>query len=133
MLDENQEKICWDIFKELGKKAINMSHYDLATLTEINDPQIWKQFLMTAEVTEFIREELLILQSTELKRLITDVSSNSSSVGRAQLINALDKTMSDTKKEGGDKFIYTYVPLNKDQLHADNVAVLDIDPFAKNA
>lgn len=121
-------------FKTLGRKALTMNHYDFAEVTDIDDPQIWKEFLQLETISEYITEEFNTIQDSELRKLILDIN-NSSSVGKAQLINALQKQLkenSNTEKTG-PAFIYTYVPLNSEEEHADNVEVLPYDPFRKQS
>ena len=120
-------------FKGFGRKALTMNHYDFAELSEVtDDPQDWKEFLQIEPVSEYITEEFNAIQDSELRKLILDIN-NSSSVGKAQLINALQKQLKEhaDDKKTGPAFIYTYVPLNPEEQNAENVEVLDHDPFRK--
>ena len=121
-------------FKALGRKALTMNHYDFAEVSEVTDnPQDWKEFLQIEPIAEYITEEFNAIQDSELRKLILDIN-NSSSVGKAQLINALQKQLKEhaDDKKTGPAFIYTYVPLNEEERNADNVEVLDHDPFRKS-
>ena len=120
-------------FKALGRKALTMNHYDFAESTDIDDPQAWKEFLQIEPVSEYITEEFNAIQDSELRKLILDIN-NSSSVGKAQLINALQKQLKEhaDDKKTGPAFIYTYVPLNPEEQNAENVEVLKNDPFRKD-
>jgi len=120
-------------FKKLGRKALTMNHYDFAEVSEVTeDPQDWKEFLQIESVSEYITEEFNAIQDSELRKLILDIN-NSSSVGKAQLINALQKQLKEhaDDKKTGPAFIYTYVPLNPEEKNASNVEVLKNDPFRK--
>lgn len=120
-------------FKKLGRKALTMNHYDFAEISEVtDDPQEWKAFLQIEPISEYIAEEFNAIQDSELRKLILDIN-NSSSVGKAQLINALQKQLKEhaDDKKTGPAFIYTYVPLNPEEQNADNVEVLKNDPFRK--
>lgn len=132
MLEQEQLDILWEAFKNLGQSGITMNHYELATTcaTTCPDPQVWKEFLMEQSVADYINSEFSILQSTELSKLIKDVS-KSKSVGQAQLVNALMKLRDDKKIKSGPAFIYTYVPLSYEQEECPNVQKLDKDPFLK--
>jgi len=115
----------------LGAKAFTLNHYDLAVETGYGTPQSWKAFLTEPEIAEWIRSELTLLQDAELRKLLYDIS-KSRSVGQAQLINALAKLTDDNKNiKEGPVFVYTYIPLSKEQEKAPNVIKLDIDPFIK--
>jgi hypothetical protein len=121
-------------FKSLGRKALTMNHYDFAEISEVADnPQDWKEFLQIEPIAEYITEEFNAIQDSELRKLILDIN-NSSSVGKAQLINALQKQLKEhaDDKKTGPAFIYTYVPLNPEERNAENVEVLTDDPFRKS-
>lgn len=131
MNTSDKEKIlaaCWPVYKQLGETAFPCSHYDLAKITSIDDPEIWKVFLMDAGVSEWIQEELNMLQGAELNKMLANVS-KSRSVGQAQIINALSKLKDGATQKEGPVFIYMYVPLNEEQAEAPNVVKLDKDPF----
>ena len=51
-------------FKELGRKALTMNHYDFAEVTNINDPQEWKEFLQIPPVSEYITEEFIVINKS---------------------------------------------------------------------
>lgn len=121
-------------FKALGRKALTMNHYDFAEVSRVTDnPQDWKEFLQIEPIAEYITEEFNAIQDSELRKLILDIN-NSSSVGKAQLINALQKQLKEhaDDKKTGPAFIYTYVPLNPEERNAENVEVLSNDPFRKS-
>lgn len=116
-------------YKSLGLAGLSANHYELAELTDINDPVQWKNFLLTPETEEWIKSELKLLQTAELNKLLHNIN-DSNSVGKAQIITALTKLLDDKKtKKEGPAYIYTYIPLNPQQQHADNVVQLDHDPF----
>lgn len=127
-----EEMLMEQEFLSLGKQGLTMNHYDLAEVTEVNDPAKWKAFLQNEYVAKYITDEFTAIQDSELRKLIMNIS-DSSSVGKAQIINSLQKVLNehagDTKS--GPAFIYTYVPLTEEEKHADNVEVLDNDPFLK--
>lgn len=122
----------WEIFKALGVDALSLNHYNLAESTPIHDAQLWKEFLMEPEVSEWIRSELALIQESELNKMIHNIS-KSRSVGQAQLMNALAKLSDHKASKDGPAFIYTYVPLNPEQTQAENVILLNQDPFLKRA
>lgn len=119
-------------FLNLGKEGLTMNHYDLAEVTTINDASQWKHFLQNEYISKYINDEFTAIQDSELRKLIMNIS-DSSSVGKAQIINSLQKVLNEHAgdKKSGPAFIYTYVPLTDNEQHADNVEVLDHDPFLK--
>ena len=123
-----------DFFSMYEPKSFFFTHYELAKLdgTPSDSPQIWKDFLTTPEVSDYINKELRLLQQAEMRKMLQDISKNAKSVGTAQNLTALLKVMdSDSGNKDGPAFIYTYVPLNSEEVHAPNVNQLDHDPFRR--
>lgn len=120
-----------EAFLKLGKEALTMSHYDLAEYTDYDSSE-WKQFLQNEYVSKYITDEFTAIQDSELRKLIINIS-DSNSVGKAQIINALQKVLNEHSgdQKSGPAFVYMYVPLTEEEQHADNVEVLKHDPFIK--
>lgn len=116
---------------EIGQDALYMNHYELAAKTEIS-PILWKKFLTDVRVAAFISEELELLKKSKVAVMLKDVETNKNT-GQAQLLNTLlNQTKQETKKEG-PVFIYTQIPLNENEQHAENVVTINgIDPFENN-
>lgn len=129
-MNEELFKQMWDYFKILGAEALAMSHYDLAEATPIDDPLMWKEFLLEPKVADWIRTEIGLIQEAELKKMIKGAS-KTRSVGQAQLINSFAKLSETRVTKEGPIFIYTYVPLSPEQEQAPNVVKLDKDIFKK--
>ena len=66
-----------------------------------------------------------------MRKLLKDISSNSRSVGTAQMLTALNKMLETTNTKEGPIFIYTYVPPNIKESNSGNVRILKKDPFRK--
>lgn len=114
---------CCEAFDKLPPEdRLSMSHIDLAEYSEINDLEAWKRFLAHPLVRDFLDEEIKIFTMAQQRKLITTATDNDRSVGAAQMINALGKTV---EEQGGAKsgeiFIYSYVPLDSRQEKAPNV------------
>lgn len=122
----------WEIFQSFGQAALSMTHYDLAAQTELTDPTVWKAFLLDPEVSDWINSEIKVMQNAELNKLIQGVGS-SNSVGKAQLMQALSKINNETTIKDGPVFIYSYVPLNSEQMQAENIRILTEDPFIERS
>lgn len=106
-----------------------MSHYDLAEKTG-RPSEEWRQFLIHPEVKEWLQTEMQLIQDSELKKMVKDVS-KSRSVGQAQMMNALSKLNDIKPTKDGPIFIYTYVPLDKNEENAPNVTAVPTDIFIK--
>lgn len=127
MKKDLKEKL-WKYYKDLGQDAIKANHYTLAASTPESDPNVWKEFLMEPDVNDFINQETALLQQAEFRTILLNTAKDNSA-GRAQLINAmLSANQKQTKKEG-PIVIYSYIPLNKEQLKAANIEINEKDPF----
>ena len=126
--DEDDMKDMQDLMNEIGQQALFMDHYELSAKTEISPIQ-WKKFLTDVRVAAFIAEELELLKKSKVAVMLKDVDTNKNT-GQAQLLNTLlNQTKQNNKKEG-PVFIYTQIPLNEAEQHAENVVMVDgIDPF----
>ena len=126
--DETDMLEMQDFMNDIGQEALFMNHYELSNKTEIS-PILWKKFLTDVRVSAFINEELEMLKKSKVAVMLKDVELNKNT-GQAQLLNTLlNQTKTEQKKEG-PVFIYTQIPLNEAEKHAENVVIVDgIDPF----
>lgn len=92
---------------------------------------MWKEFLLLPEVQDWMQSEMAVIQNAELQNMAKNAS-ESRSTGQAQLMSALQKLNEKTATKEGPAFIYCYVPVNSEQEQADNVVMLDKDPFKIN-
>ena len=130
-LTKSQYEECKKQFLELGEAAFEMSHYRLAMETYITDAQTWKAFLMDPRTVDFINSEMSIIRNAAINEIVKQ-SPNSKSVGQAQLVNSLIKLSEQATTKDGPTFIYCYVPLNDEQIHAPNVEITDEHGELKN-
>ena len=129
--DDEDLNTCRELFESDLPDNFYCSHYELAKRYPI-DAQTWKKFLTDPFVSDYITQELRMLRQLEMQKLLKDVSNKSRSVGVSQTLSALAKlTESDTRK-GGPTFIYGYIPLNAREVSAENVQILDHDPFKRS-
>lgn len=123
--------LCQEAFSSLDPEGrLFMTHYELAKDTDIPS-QLWKKFLMETRVSNWIDQELTLIKSTTLRKMIRNADSNDRSVGAAQMINALNKTFDSDVEKDGPMFVYTYVPLNDREQGAPNTAQLPYDVFER--
>ena len=126
--DEDDMKDMQDLMNEIGQQALFMNHYELSAKTEISPIQ-WKKFLTDVRVAAFILEELELLKKSKVAVMLKDVDTNKNT-GQAQLLNTLLNQTKQSNKKEGPVFIYTQIPLNEAEQHAENVVMVDgIDPF----
>lgn len=122
----------WNERESMGKEPLMESHYELAVGSKFDATQ-WKGFLTHPQIADELNSEFLLMQQNKVRKLVGGLDSATRSTGQAQLINTLigniDKA-GDNKNEG-PAFIYTFVPVNAEQRHADNVVELDFNPFIK--
>lgn len=130
MTPEEKEQL-FTLFKAQGKDALKANHYDLVGLIGIGTPDLWKEFLQDADINDYIKKETELLQAAEFRKILFDVSDKDTSVGKAQLINAMMSiTEKQTKKEG-PVVIYSYIQPNEQQANAENIKRITEDPFLK--
>ena len=130
MLNSTKKAQLWKYYKALGADALKASHYQLATLTEETDPAIWKEFLMEQDVNDYINQETALLQDAEFRSILLNTARDNSA-GRAQLINAFMNANNKQTKKDGPIVIYSYIPLNEQQLKAGNIEINKYDPFKR--
>lgn len=125
-LTKAQFERCKQQFLSLGELALTMNHYQLALETNIEDPVLWKQFLLDPRITDYINSEMNIIRNASINEIVKQAP-NSRSVGQAQLINALVKIDETAADKNGPVFIYSYVPLNDEQKFAPNVLLMSTE------
>ena len=118
---EKEELFCelQEEFNNIGPDALQMTHYELAERSG-DSPISWKKFLLDPRVSAYITEELDILKNSQVSKLLSE-SSTSRSPGQAQLLNTLLNQTKVSEKKEGPVFIYTRIPLNDQELGAQNV------------
>ncbi len=123
---------CQDAFNAMAPEdRLFMTHYEFAKQTPIRDSSIWKRFLLDTRVSDWINQELTLFKSAQLRKLVKDATKNDRSVGAAQMLNALNKTLENETIKDGPIFIYSYVPMNARELGAPNTQVLPEDIFER--
>jgi len=126
MLNEKMFKI----FENAGRNALIMNHYELEEMFPEYPLDQWRAFLQDPKVQEYIRSEFAIIQESEMRKVISSASENDTSVGKAQLINAmLNATDKIGGKREGNIIIYSFVLPNEEQAKAPNTEVIKRDPF----
>ena len=112
---------------------ITMSQYDLAKYTEIKDHEVWVAFLKDPRVADVLNEELAMYKQAQQRKLISQATSNSRSVGVAQMVNALSKSIEDDGAgKTGEIFIYSYVPMNPREVNSPCAREESHDIFEEN-
>lgn len=113
------------------EERLTYSHFELAEETNIKDIDVWMDFLKDPRVMDKLNEELSVFKQAQQRKLIQRATSHDRSVGTAQMITALGKTIESQSNTGGQMFIYTYVPPNSNEVQAPNVATETKDIFER--
>lgn len=108
------------------EEAIFMSHYELAQATG-KPADTWKKFLTHPAVSIWITQELQLFKEYQLKQMIRNATDNNKSVGAAQMINSLTKTLQDGQVKTGPHIIYTYVPMTEEQREGTTVETIELE------
>ena len=133
--DQKEMEQCQDVFTRIGvQESLFLNHYELANHTYSKElgltTTMWKDFLIHQEVADWMEEELRLYNKSQLKKMIRQSTANDRSVGTAQMIGALQKTLGiGPAADDGIKYIYTYIPLNHEEAQAPNVVIEDTDIF----
>jgi hypothetical protein len=130
MTIEEKEQL-FILFKSKGKDALKANHYDLVGLLGVGSPDLWKEFLQDSDVNDYIKKETELLQAAEFRKILFDVSDKDTSVGKAQLINAMVAITDKQTKKEGPIVIYSYIQPNEQQSAAENIKRITEDPFIK--
>ena len=100
-------------------EALQLDQYELEKATGIPSSQ-WSKFLRDGQVQKFIEQETELFKAAQMRKLIARATTNDKSVGTAQMLNAIGKTLEDDNAEP-TVFIYSYVPLTYEEQQAPNV------------
>lgn len=130
MIKPEKKKELWAQYKALGAEALKANHYTLSVMTPTADAALWKEFLMEPDVNDFINQETALLQQAEFRNILLNTARDNSA-GRAQLINAMMSVNNKQTKKDGPIIIYSYIPLNEQQLKANNIEINKTDPFTQ--
>lgn len=123
---------CLEKFMELPpNKRLFLTHYELATTTEINDSNLWKRFLTDPKVVDWIQTELTLFNQAQQRKLFKNATTDYRSTGAAQMITALGKSLEHSTIKDGPVFIYSYVPLNDKEEAAVGVRKEEHDIFMR--
>ena len=106
--------------------AIFMSHYQLANATGVEAAR-WKDFLLHPAVATWIKQEIELFKQHQLKQMIRTATDNDRSVGAAQMINSLTKTLDQGTMKDGPVIIYTHVPMTEAQKKGTTVQTIELD------
>ena len=111
----------WNALDE--REALFMTQYDLADCTDYTAAD-WSEFLADGKVSKYIDKQINTFKKAQMRVLIAKSTENDKSVGTAQMLNAIGKTLDDEDSESGF-FVYSYVPLTPQECEADNVQMED--------
>lgn len=121
--NENDLKEMQEHFNTIGRRALFMSHYELADATDMT-PIEWKKFITDIRVSTVLNEELDLIKKSKVALMLKDIETNKNT-GQAQLLNTLLNQTKQSDIKEGPVFIYTQIPLNEQEQHAPNVRRLE--------
>ena len=118
--DTEPEYVLQATWNQLDQAQVIMyDQYELAEITDI-DASEWSKFLRNGKVQKYIDTEVELFKQAQMRKLIGRATTNDKSVGTAQMLNAIGKTLEDEQQET-NFFIYSYVPLTPNECAAPNV------------
>lgn len=98
------------------EEVITLSHYELAEQTEFSVDE-WRDFLRDGRVNKYVEAEMALFKQAQMNKLIKRATTNDKSVGTAQMLNAIGKSLDDDTPET-QFFIYSHVPLTPNEAKA---------------
>ena len=128
LIFDDSEVLFDEMQKEWNTKedAFFKDHYQLSENSNYNSTS-WRKFLAHPLVADWIYEETKVIQQATYRKLLKNIDSNSRSTGLPQLLNSLTDQMKEDSVATGPIFIYTYVPLNEEEKHANNIILAEKD------
>lgn len=112
-------------FKLLGQDALGYNHYELADACGgVYSAEEWKVFLSEVDVQEYIKQEMNIIRNSSMNKIVQDAGT-SNSVGKAQLVSALQRLDDSDESANGPIMIYCHVPPTAEQRFAPNFLQCD--------
>jgi hypothetical protein len=129
--DDDEFQKMHEFYEKNEPTVFFMTHYEIAQLKEspVAVPSKWKVYITDPRVSEYISQELKLLQQVEINKLLKGISSKANNVGTGQTLNALIKVAENTGVKEGPIFVYSYIPLSQEELNAPSVQILPDDPF----
>lgn len=111
-------------------EILEKSHYELWILSgKKYNAQDWKAFRMDTRVDAWYTQELILIAKHKAIKLINKAGDNKS-VGEtqalAQTLTYIDKH--EKRLTDDTKIIYCFIPLNQNELEADNVKIINNIP-----
>jgi len=129
---KNNETLMLDLqskYNTIGvREAMFLDHYELKEISGYT-AEDWKLFLKHPLVADFLQEELSMFRDKQIRSILRDAKDNDRSVGVAQMINSLSKLDLTQMGNNNKIFIYTYVPLDKEEEHAEDIRQSPSDVF----
>lgn len=119
-----------EAFNSHSQDALYWDHYQLAEHTPGTTAQQWKEFLTDPRVSDYISDEFKLLKQAKFRATLRDMD-NITNTAQAQLLNSILNHEEKNQGKEGPYFVYTYIPLNKEEEHADHTKELDEDPFIR--
>ena len=98
------------------EEVITLSHYELAERTNFGVDE-WRDFLRDGQVNKYVEVEMALFKQAQMNKLIKRATTNDKSVGTAQMLNAIGKSLDDETPET-QFFIYSHVPLTPHEAKA---------------
>ena len=120
---------CNTMFKTDPKTTIGKTYYELWKSNTSIELLVWRNFYTDSRVQAFYNLEFELGLKAKKNILLQQVGENKSTATNQALISIL-KREEDTEIEAdsGKIFVYSFIPLNQQEEHADNVKILENIP-----
>lgn len=107
---------------------LSWDHYTLFVKSNGTTPQEWKEFRLNPKIKQWYEDEQNLQLQSSLMKLLQEVG-DGRSTGQAQTISAMLNQLNKLEKqESTVKYIYSFVPLTKEEALNPDVRILQDIP-----
>ena len=95
---------------------LEMSHYELAKISKIPSPSLWKEFLLNPKIKNWYQSERALFLNSQVQKLIK-TAPESHSTGAVQALNSLlnQQKLLEEAQENKTIIIYNSIPLTTEE------------------
>lgn len=116
-------------FKADPQKVMDKSYYQLWKDNKEIDLLVWRKFYTDPRVVEFYDKEFELGLKAKKNILLRMVGENNSTATVQGLMNIIKRDEdADFDIDDNKIFIYSFIPLNQQEAHAENVRILENIP-----
>ena len=131
--EEEDMRQCLKEYNRLYERYSNLLNWDVKEIYNDSNNQIpiyiWRNFLLDSRVQRWIRDEQFVKMQAKRNQLLDKVGDNNSTA-TVQALSAIMKATEDEedKLEDNKVYIYSFIPLTKEEERLNNAKTLKAIP-----